>query len=83
MENRNTQIHPENKEEAPAVQPSPDLNSTKKKTDLESTVSVSQVGGPSFPVLISIPRADLPRADLLISSFPFVVVWFFFSSPFF
>ncbi|XP_013203809.1 spermatogenesis-associated protein 21 [Microtus ochrogaster] len=44
MENRNTQIHPENKEEAPAVQPSPGLNSTKKKTDLECTVSVSQAG---------------------------------------
>ncbi|KAK7798189.1 hypothetical protein U0070_009060 [Myodes glareolus] len=44
MENTNTQTHPENMEEAPAVQSSPDLNSTKKKTDLESTVSVSQAG---------------------------------------
>ncbi|XP_041508560.1 spermatogenesis-associated protein 21 [Microtus oregoni] len=44
MENRNIQIHPENKEEAPAVQPSPGLNSTKKKMDLECTVSVSQAG---------------------------------------
>ncbi|XP_028736535.1 spermatogenesis-associated protein 21 [Peromyscus leucopus] len=44
MENKNTQIHPENKEETPAVQPSPGLSSTTKKTDLESTVSVSQAG---------------------------------------
>ncbi|XP_027241538.1 spermatogenesis-associated protein 21 [Cricetulus griseus] len=44
MENRNTQTHPENKEEAPAVQSSTGLSSTKKKTDLEPTVSVTQAG---------------------------------------
>ncbi|XP_040613455.1 spermatogenesis-associated protein 21 isoform X2 [Mesocricetus auratus] len=43
MENRNTQIHPENKEEAPAVQSSPGPSST-KETDLEPTVSVTQAG---------------------------------------
>ncbi|CAH7442159.1 Spata21 [Phodopus roborovskii] len=43
MENRNTQIHPENKEEAPTVQSSPGLSST-KKTDLEPTVSITQAG---------------------------------------
>ncbi|KAL6061355.1 hypothetical protein STEG23_035671 [Scotinomys teguina] len=43
MENRNTPIRPENKEETPAVQSSPGLSST-EETDLEPTVSVSQDG---------------------------------------
>ncbi|XP_034359324.1 spermatogenesis-associated protein 21 [Arvicanthis niloticus] len=44
MENRNTQTHPENKAEAPAVLSSSGLSSTKKKTDSEPTVSVGQTG---------------------------------------
>ncbi|GAB1289165.1 Spermatogenesis-associated protein 21 [Apodemus speciosus] len=44
MENRNTHTHPENKAEAPTVQSSSGLSSTKKKTDSEPTVSAGQIG---------------------------------------
>ncbi|XP_021015842.1 spermatogenesis-associated protein 21 [Mus caroli] len=44
MENRNTHTHPESKADAPAVQSSSGLSSTKKKTDSEPTVSAGQTG---------------------------------------
>ncbi|XP_032751110.1 spermatogenesis-associated protein 21 [Rattus rattus] len=44
MENRNTHTHPENKAEAPTVQSSSGLSSTKKKTDPEAAVAAGQNG---------------------------------------
>ncbi|XP_052033888.1 spermatogenesis-associated protein 21 [Apodemus sylvaticus] len=44
METRNTHTHLENKAEAPAVQSSSGLSSTKKNTDSEPTVLAGQIG---------------------------------------